>query len=159
MGISVDSPQQNAAKADKLALPFPLLADPAGEQAIKPYGLWHEGQGFSQPAVLLVHPDGEEVLRQVGEDFADRLPEEELVAEVRALNLPATGQDPPKPGRPEPGPNAVALSWLSRYFAGAKMGVMALAGRVPEARDDARTMRREYDRFLDALQSLEEHRS
>jgi hypothetical protein len=158
VGISVDPPERNAAMVEKLRLPFPLLSDPGGEAAITPYGLWHEGQTFGKPAVVLLRPDGSEALRQVGEDFADRLAEEDLVAAVQAENLPATSQPAPAVKDPQPGPNAVELSWLPWYFRGAKMAVVALSGRVPEARSDARVMRTEYDRFLDALQWLEEQK-
>lgn len=95
MGISVDPAERNAAMVDKLALPYPLLSDPDGQEAIKPYGVWHDGQSFARPAVVLLRPDGSEAVRQVGEDFADRLPEEELVEANRADNLPAARNHPP----------------------------------------------------------------
>lgn len=156
MGISVDPPERNAAMVAKLALPYPLLADPGGTEAIKPYGVWHDGNDFARPAVVLLRPDGSEILRQVGEDFADRLPEEELVEAIRKENLPATSQPSPAAGSPQPGPHAVQLAWLPWYLRGAKMAVIALAGRVSQARDDARKMRHEYDRFLNALQERED---
>jgi hypothetical protein len=159
VGISVDPPERNAAMVQKLRLPFPLVSDPHGEAAIKPYGLWHEGQTFARPGIVLRRADGVEALRAVGEDFGDRLAEENLVAAVRAEDLTATSQPAPLVKDPQPGPNAVELSWLPWYFRGAKMAVVALAGRVPEARDDARVMRVEYDRFLDALQWLEEQQT
>ena len=37
--ICVDTPEQNEAMIDKLLLPFHILSDPEGEQAIKPYGV------------------------------------------------------------------------------------------------------------------------
>lgn len=63
MGISVDSPAQNAATVEKLRLPFPLLSDPEGTQAIRPYDVWHGGKssaprpgsGYSSTSVL-IHP-------------------------------------------------------------------------------------------------------
>lgn len=140
---------------EKLALPFPLLSDPRGEGAIKPYGVWHEGQTYAKPAVVLVAADRSEALRQVGEDLADRLPEEALVASVRALGVPATMQQRPTPGTPRAGERAVDLAWLPAYFRGAKSAVMSLAARVPEARSAAKIMSAEYDRFLAALKWLE----
>jgi hypothetical protein len=155
VGISVDPPERNAAMVDKLALPYPLLADPGGEQAIKPFGVWHDGQNFARPAVVVLAPGSGEILRQVGEDFADRLAEEDLIEAIRAENLPATSQPRPAPSAGEPGPDAVELSWLPWYFRGAKLAVVALAGRVESAREQARRMRHTYDRFLDAVQWLE----
>lgn len=156
VGISVDPPERNTAMVAKLSLPFPLLADPEGEGAIKAYGVWHEGRPFARPAVILIAPDGTEILRQVGEDFADRLPEEELVEAVRRLGLAPVAQDPPAPGDPHPGDKAVDLAWLPAYFRGAKFAVMGLAGRVSEVRKDAKVMSEEYDRFLGALKWLKE---
>ncbi len=52
--ISVDPPERNTAMVAKLRLPYPLLADPDGERAIKPDGVWHDGQDFARPAVVLV---------------------------------------------------------------------------------------------------------
>ncbi len=75
---------------------------------------------------------------------------------LRGQQLAATGQPPPEPGEPQSGPHAVELSWLPWYFRGAKMGVVALSGRVEQAREQARRMRGTYDRFLEALQRLEQ---
>ena len=43
---------------DKLRMPFPLLAEPGGRQAIRPYGVWHEGNPYARPAVIIVAPGG-----------------------------------------------------------------------------------------------------
>lgn len=103
-GISVDSPGQNEAMAAKLQLPFPLLSDPGGEQAIRPYGVWHEGNPYGRPAVVIVAPGARVTFREVGEDFADRLDEDEIIAALARLGLPPVTQDPPVPGQPAPGP-------------------------------------------------------
>jgi len=150
-GISVDSPERNAAMVEKLRLPFPLLADPGGRQAIRPYGVWHEGNPYARPAVVIVAPGGRVAFRQVGEDFADRLDEDEIIAALARLGLPPVTQDPPLPGHPAPGPRAVDLAWLPAYLRGGRFAVQALAGRVPEARQEAELMTKIYDRFQAAL--------
>jgi hypothetical protein len=150
-GISVDSVGQNAAMAAKLGMPFPLLSDPGGEQVIKPYGTWHEGNPFARPAVVIVAPDRRVAFREVGEDFADRLGEDEIIAELKRLELPSATQEPPQPGEPEPGPRAVDLAWLPAYLRGGSFAVQALAGRVPKARPAAEAMDKVYQRFLTAL--------
>lgn len=66
VGISVDPPERNAAMVAKLRLPYPLLTHPDGEGAIKPYGVWDDGQDFARPAVVLVTLDESEALRQSG---------------------------------------------------------------------------------------------
>lgn len=132
----------------KLGLPFPLLSDPGGTAAIRPYGVWHEGNPFARPAVIIVAPGGRIVFREVGEDFADRLGEEDILAALGRLGLPAVTQDRPASGQPEPGPRAVDLAWLASYLRGGRFAVQALAGRVPAARPEAEVMTRVYDRFL-----------
>lgn len=144
--------------AEKLALPFPLLSDPDGTGAIQPYGAWHEGKGIARPAVIVTTPGGDEALHQVGEDFADRPDEDELVETISQLGLPPVQQTPPPRGHPDPGQNAVNPRSLTPYFRGAKMAVTALSGRVREARPDAERMSGEYDRFLDAVAWLREQK-
>jgi hypothetical protein len=151
VGISVDSPGQNAAMVQKLGLPFPLLSDPGGERAIKPYGVWDQGRPIARPAVVIVGPDRAVHFRYVGDDFVDRLDEEEITATLQRLGLPATSQDPPKPGRPAPGPRAIDLAVLPAQLRGGRFAVLALAGRVPEAQAQAETMIAVYDRLIAAL--------
>jgi hypothetical protein len=151
VGISVDSPGRNAAMVEKLRLPFPLLSDPEGRQSIRPYGAWHEGKPYGRPAVVIVAPGGRVAFHQVGEDFADRLGEDEIIAALAPLALPAVTQDPPLPGQPAPGPQAVDLAWLPAYLRGGRFAVQALSGRVPGAQHEAEAMTKVYDRFLAAL--------
>lgn len=157
VGISVDSVGQNAAMVAKLRLPFPLLSDPGGGQAIKPYGVWHEGNPFARPAVVIVAPGRRVALHEAGEDFADRVGEDEIIAALSRLGLPPVTQDPPRPGQPEPGPRAVDLAWLPAYLRGGRFAVQALAGRVPAAEGEAEAMTRVYDRFLKALSARRHH--
>jgi peroxiredoxin len=75
IGISVDSPGQNAAMAQKLALPFPLLSDPDATGAIAPFGVADAGNArgvMAKPAIVVVAPNGGEAYRYAGGDFADR---------------------------------------------------------------------------------------
>jgi hypothetical protein len=129
VGISVDGVGRNAAMAEKLALPFPLLSDPDGTRAIQPYGAWHEGKGIARPAVIVTTPGGDEALHQVGEDFADRPDEDELVTTISQLGLPPVRQTPPPRGHhPDPGQNAVNPRSLTPYSRGAKMAVTGPGG-------------------------------
>ena len=77
--ICVDTPQQNRAMIDKLVLPFHILSDPEGEQAIKPYGVWNEQGRIAIPAVVAVARDRTIRYRYTGQDFADRPGDEELL--------------------------------------------------------------------------------
>lgn len=157
MGISVDAVGQNAAMVAKLGLPFPLLSDPDGAGAIKPFDVWHPEPAIARPAAVLVGPDGFEAFRQVGSDFADRPTEEELLEAVRRLGLPATTQSPPRPGAPRPGSRAVDLGWLPAYLRGAKFAATALGMRVPQAAGQVEALTAEYDRYLHAVHQRKEH--
>ncbi len=145
---------------EKLGLPFPLLSDPDGSGAIKPYGAWHEGQTFARPAVVIVGPDGEVALRRVGGEFSDRLSEPELVDTVRRLgeadnlSLDSVDQAPPETEQPEPGEGAFPLRAMGPYFKGARFAAIALATRSPEAKEQAETLKAQVDRYLEAYQEL-----
>ncbi len=152
VGISVDSVGQNAAMVDKIGLPFPLLSDPDGSTAIKPYDVWHQDASIARPALVLVASDSTVPLRWVGSDFADRPAELDVLTAVQELDLPATEQEPPAPGEPQPGKRAaVDLGWLPAYLRGAKFAATALAMRVPEAAEQADVLKAEYERYLEVL--------
>jgi len=88
--ISVDTPEQNAAMIDKLLLPFHILSDPDGQQAIKAYGVWNEQGRIAVPSIVAVA--GDHTIRYVyrGQDFADRPGDAELLAAI-AESAPASG--------------------------------------------------------------------
>ena len=150
----MDAPGQNAAMVEKLDLPFPLLSDPDGEGAIKPYGVWSEKRRIARPAVVVITPDGLEAARMESSDFADRPPEQEIVDAVRRLGLPPTAQPPPVRGRSEPGPRAMSLAALGPYYRGAKFAAEALALRVPEVREQADRLIEEVERYGEATREL-----
>jgi alkyl hydroperoxide reductase subunit AhpC len=156
VGISVDDPGRNAAMVDKLHLPFPLLADPDGEGAIKPYDVWNaeEKGGIAHPAAVLVGPDGEEAFRTVGGDFADRPTEDELLDEVRALGLDPVEQAAPTPGKPQPSDRALKVRSLVPYFLGGRFTAMALGMRLPDAEDEVARYVDEMDRWVAAVKAL-----
>jgi peroxiredoxin len=67
----VDGVGQNRAMAEKLILPFSLLADEAGE-VIRRYDVWDEEGQISRPATFVIYEGGAVRYKYVGEDFADR---------------------------------------------------------------------------------------
>jgi len=69
----------SAATIDKLLLPFRILSDPEGEQAIKPYGVWNEQGRIAIPAVVAVAQDRTIRYLYAGQDFADRPGDEDLL--------------------------------------------------------------------------------
>lgn len=156
----MDDPHKNAAMVEKLRLPFPLLSDPGGERAIKPYGVWHEGESYARPAVVIVSPQGEEVFRQVGGEFSDRLSEPELIQKLEDLQrggtLESSVQQPPPRDlvQPDPSDGAFPASAMVPYFRGVRFAAIALSMRAPEAEEQAAAHRDQADRYLQAAKRV-----
>jgi len=122
VGISVDSVGANAAMTAKLELPFPLLSDPRGNGAIRPFGLWDEAEAVSRVATVVLAADGREEFRHTGVDYADRAVEDEVLEAVAALGLPPR---PPGSGvrahaAPEPSEEAETRHELAVYVRGVR---------------------------------------
>lgn len=160
VAISVDSVGQQAAIVDMLDLPFPLLADPDRSGAITPFGVADpkDPREIAIPSMMLVDREGNEVFRFVSRDYADRLPEDEVLAQVDELGLGATTQDVPTPGEPEPGERAMPLDGLPYYLRGARFAVAAFGYRHKDLddglKDDSKAYVEEMDRYLDAVRAL-----
>ncbi len=163
-GISIDSPGQHAALIEKLSLPFPLLSDPDRSQAIEPYRAADpkDARNIARSAMVVVTPDGEEGWRYDSRDFADRLPEDEVIAAVSRLGLPPTAQPPPAAGSPEPGPRAMSLEALGHYWRGARFAALAMGLRhghhAEEIKEDSKAYVAELDRFMETAKALRERR-
>lgn len=152
--IVIDPPGQNAAMAQKLALTFPVLSDPDGARAIKPYGVWDEPGAMSKPAILVLDPAGAERYRYVGHDFVDRPLEEEALTVLDRIGAPPIDEraSPVAHLDPEPGPRAIGLADLAVYLRGVRSSSLALSERLKDPWDRAeaeRTMRM-AERFIAA---------
>lgn len=153
-GVAVDSPGQNAAMVETLALPFPILSDPDGEVAIKPFGAWDETRPIARPAIVALSPAGEEVYRYVGVDFMDRPPDDAILAALDPLALPprqaVSGIIAHLP--PEPGPRAMPLRDLGIYLRGVRFATQALGARSRDSWDmsEAERTSRMAEGFLKA---------
>lgn len=164
-GISADSPGQNSAVMEKLALPFPILSDPDRSRAITPLGFAddEDSRQIARPSALIVNPAGEEVYRFVGKDFADRPDEDSLLEAVAALDLQPTTQERPVRGDPEPGEKAYPFEGLSPYFAGAGLTAYALRQRHrhlgEEFSEDAKAYGLMVTRYREALSAVEDRRT
>jgi hypothetical protein len=162
-GASIDRPAQHAAMVEKLRLPFPLLSDPDRDGLIRPLGVADErdAREIARPAMVLVDPDGAERWRFVSRDYADRLPEDEVVAEAARLGLDRTAQAPPATVDPEPGPKAMTLEALLPYFRGARFAALAMGlrhrGLGEEIADDSKAYVAQMDRFTEAVRDLRDH--
>jgi hypothetical protein len=138
VAIDVDSPGQHAAMIEKLNLPFPMLSDPDRNLSIAPFGLMNEDdpRGLAVTATVLIGPEGDEAMRLVSRDFADRPLEDAVLNALQRLNLASVEQPPPTPGIPAPDRRAMPFDDLRTYFRGAKFGSKAMGmrtGAVEEA--------------------------
>jgi hypothetical protein len=158
--ISVDTPERNAGMVEKLSLPFPYLSDPDRSLAIYPFGVADEKdeRHIARPAVVVLASQDEEVFRFVSRDYADRVPEDEVLAVVQALNLPPTSQPGPEAGIPEPGVRSLSPSNLRIYFRGARFAAQTMGLRhahfAEEIKVDSKAYVAEMDRFVEALNWL-----
>lgn len=140
--VVIDPPEQNAAMVAKLALPFPILADPGGERAIKPFAAWDEPGKMAKPAIIVVAPDGRELYRYVGADFMDRPSDDEILAALDGEGLPAiTAQPATTAADPKPGPRAISLADLAVYLRGVRFAMTAMTNRARDPFDKSEAAR------------------
>ncbi len=141
--VVIDPPEQNAAMVEKLALPFPILSDPGGDAAIKPFDAWDEQGTMAKPAIVALAPDGQEIFRYVGVDFMDRPSDGEVLAALDRLDLPPIAQPPPAPAAAEskPGGRAIALADLAVYLRGVRFAMKGMAGRARDPFDKSEAER------------------
>ena len=162
--LSADDVPKNAAVMEKLALPFPLLADPDRDRAVTPLGFADEKDVrlISRPGTIVLAPGGEEVWRHTGRDYADRPHEDLMLEQVSALGLEPTSQEAPAVGPAEAGPTAMPLEGLPHYLKGAKFAALSVRNRHrdlgAEFRDDTKAYVQRVERYLEALDGIEERR-
>ena len=158
----MDSVGQHAATVASLRIPFPLLSDPDRSLAIEPFGVAdpNDPRNLARPAMIVVDSEGNEAFRFVSRDYADRLPEDDVLDVVQGLDLGPTTQPAPTPGTPEPGKKAMPLDGLPYYLRGARFAVQALGLRHKdlgeEFKEDAKAYVAEMDRYLEAVRALRE---
>ena len=163
--MSIDSPAQNAAMIEKLSLPFPLLSDPDRSRLIEPMGVAdpNDARDLARPAMVLIGPDGAEQWRFVSRDYADRLPNDEVLEHVRALALPATRQPDPELGPIEPGARAMPFDGLFYYLRGARFAAQAMGLRHKDLgggiKEDSKAYVAEMDEMIEAVKTLTKHRN
>lgn len=96
LAISVDDDSRQAGMAQRWGLDaVRFVSDPGGETMLKPMDLFdpEERGGIALPGMVLIGPDGSEVYRYIGRDYADRTNDEEIWAPLKALGLSPV--DPP----------------------------------------------------------------
>jgi hypothetical protein len=159
-GVSVDAPGQHAAMIDKLRLPFWMLSDPDGEGVLKAVDAWNPDTArhgdIGRPGVVIIDPDGVERFRLIGADFADRISEDDLLAQVTVLELPPTEQPELELAEPEPGDSAMPVRALPPYLRGARFAATAMGLRHEEVKATADAYVEQLDRYAAAIRALRE---
>jgi len=140
--VSVDPPSAQLAMNRTWHLPFPWVSDPSGERLAQPLDAWNadERDGLFHPLVLLLAPDGRELVRHRSRDFADRADDSDVFDALRGLGLPP--HDVPSPWAPDgvapdPTDGAFRAEAFGPYFRGLRFGTRALAVRMQDERDAA----------------------
>jgi hypothetical protein len=152
--VVIDAPGQNAAMVEKLALPFPVLSDPDGTGAVRPWGVWDDEEKMALPALLVIAPDGTEAYRYTGVDFMDRPDDGDVLGALDARRLPpiqAPIQTAPHLP-PAPGPRAMPLADLAVYMRGVRFATQALGKRArdPWHQQEAERSARMAERYVAA---------
>ena len=137
VGISVDGVARNKAMAEKLLLPFPLVAD-TDATVIAGYGVYHEREQRARPSAFVIARDLSIPYRYIGRDFADRPLTRELLdaldtvkdappQKLRSGPLPRGPREPADTGRiPFP------LEHLPPYMRGVNFALEAISERIPK---------------------------
>ena len=127
-------------------LPFRWVSDPDGERLAQPLDAWDPGErgGLFHPLVLLVGPDGQEVLRHRSRDFADRRDDADVRSALDDLGLQSRsvpgGWSPEGVAR-QPTEGAFRPEAFGPYFRGVLFGARALVGRMCDEQDAAEVQR------------------
>ena len=157
MLASIDPPAVQLAMNRTWDLPFRWVSDPDGTRLAQPLDAWNaeERGGLFHPLVLLVAPDGQQVLRHRSRDFADRSDDSDVLDALGALSLPALpAAEPWAPDGVTPQPSDVAFrpKAFGAYFRGIRFATRALAGRMRDEGDaeEIRRTERMAASFLDA---------
>ena len=162
--MSVDSPSQQSALIETLSVPFPILSDPDRSAIIEPLGIANpdDPRNLALPAMILFDADGEERWRFVSRDYADRLPEDEVLEQVKVLGLDPTHQPPPITKDAQAGPAAMPFEGLWFYLRGARFAAQAMGLRHrrldDSIKEDSKAYVAEMDLMLEAVKDLTKRR-
>ncbi len=135
IAISIDDEVRQAGMYGRWPTPHvQYIADPGGERFLEPLGLIDpdDERGIALPAILVIAPDGAEVYRYQGRDFADRTTDDDVHAALEGLDLPAI--DPPAGGPVADVPDDLrrffAPESFGPYFMGNKFAAIAIQDRL-----------------------------
>lgn len=153
IAVSVDDDERQAAMFARWPTPHTrYVSDPGGRALLQPLGLFDpdERGGIALPASLVIGPDGGEVARLVGRDFADRTHDDDVFAALEGLGLdaiePPAGGPTAEVGIDQRG--AFQPSMFTPYFKGNRFAAVAIGGRAEG--EEAKSLAREHRHMCDA---------
>lgn len=161
IAVSIDDDVRQAGMFARWPTPNVLyVGDQDRSEIIQPLGLDDpdDERQIAKPAMLVIDPDGKEVYRYVGRDFADRTTDHEVFAALESLGLDAI--EPPAGGPVGDVPDDLRRYFrpdhLVPYFKGNRFGAAAIGRRTDdeEFRAIAREHRQMADASLEAWESL-----
>lgn len=161
--VSVDDDVRQAGMAERWGFNHTaFVSDPGGETYLKPLNLFdpEERGGIALPGMVIIAPDGEEVYRYQGRDFADRTNDDDIWAALDALDLPAVEAVPWSSDVEVPADlqRYFRPDDFGAYFRGNRFGAAAIQGRLRENREAA-GIAREHRIMADAsLEAWDEWR-
>lgn len=153
IAVSIDADVRQAGMFARWPTPNVLyVSDPDRSSIIEPLGLSDpdDERELARPAMIVLDPDGNEVYRYVGRDFADRTTDAEVYAALEGLELDAI--DPPEGGPVGEVPDDLrrffAPATLVAYFKGNRFAAAAIGGRTDDK--EFRTIAREHRKMAEA---------
>ena len=161
IAVSIDDEVRQAGMFARWPTPNVLyVSDPGGENILGPLGLMdpEDARNIALPAMIVIAPDGTEVYRYIGRDFADRTTDDEVFAAVAALSLDAI--DPPAGGPVAEFPDDLRgffkVGDLVPYFKGSRSGARAIKMRADDPESKASALQHETmaDATLDSYSDL-----
>ena len=161
IAVSIDDDVRQAGMFHRWPTPNVLyVSDPDRSKFLDPLDLVDpdDERQIALPAMIVLDPDGNEVYRYVGRDFADRTTDEAVYAALEGLGLGPI--DPPDGGPvgdvPDDLERFFAPSNVIPYFRGNRFAAAAIGGRTDnkEFRAIAREHRKMADETVDAWNAL-----
>lgn len=95
--VSIDDDVRQAGMSERWGFTHTkFVSDPGGETYLKALNLFdpNERGGIALPGMIIVTPDGEEVYRYQGRDFADRTNDDDIWKTLDELDLPPVDPAP-----------------------------------------------------------------
>ena len=162
LAVSVDDDIRQAGMARRWPTPMVrYVSDPGGTDLLGPLGLFdpEERGGIALPGMLVIAPDGAEIYRYQGRDFADRTTDDDVLASLEQLGLDPVDPEPwvGTADVPEDLRGFFRPSDLGAYFRGNKFGALAIGNRIgdPAARALAEEHRVMSDATLEAWSAVQ----